>query len=145
MKPASQPRGRAGNGGGAAHLGVRRTLPGSLADLEDTLRRAIVQVGDVARVLVVIELSLPALKARLAAGDKVQPAWGEFLARVASRYGLPAAPRLRYLTHDASAARAGHCLQELRMSLKNWMLGRMNRVFTRADLAPRDVAIAHGG
>jgi hypothetical protein len=76
-------------------------FPSGLADLEDTLRRAIVQVGDVARVLVVIELSLPALKARMAAGDKVQPAWGEFLARVTSRYGLPAAPRLRYLTHDA--------------------------------------------
>jgi hypothetical protein len=75
-------------------------FPASLADLEDTLRRAIVQVGDVARVLVVIELSLPALKARLAAGDKVQPAWGEFLARVASSYGLPAAPRLRYLTRE---------------------------------------------
>jgi hypothetical protein len=74
---------------------------GSLADLEDTLRRAIVQVGDVSRVLVVIELSLPALQARLAAGDKAQPAWGEFLARAASRYGLPAAPRLRYLRHDA--------------------------------------------
>lgn len=74
---------------------------GSLADLEDTLRRAIVQVGEVARVLVVIELSLPALKLRLAAGDAVQPAWSEFLARVASRYGLPAPPRLRYLTHDA--------------------------------------------
>ena len=26
------------------------------------------------------------------------------------------------------------------MSLKNWMLGRMNRVLTRADLSPRDVA-----
>jgi len=76
-------------------------FPSSLADLEDTLRRAIVQVGDVARVLVVIELSLPGLKARMAAGDKVQPAWGEFLARVTSHYGLPAAPRLRYLTHDA--------------------------------------------
>jgi hypothetical protein len=76
-------------------------FPSSLADLEDTLRRAIVQVGDVARVLVVIELSLPALKARLAAGDKIQPAWSGFLARVTSRYGLPAAPRLRYLTHDA--------------------------------------------
>lgn len=72
-----------------------------LADLEDTLRRAIVQVGDVSRVLVVIELSLPGLQARLAAGDTVQPAWGEFLKHVASRYGLPVAPRLRYLTHDA--------------------------------------------
>ena len=73
----------------------------SLADLEDTLRRAIVQVGDVARVLVVIELSLPALKARLTAGDKIQPAWGAFLARVTSGYGLPAPPRLRYHTREA--------------------------------------------
>jgi hypothetical protein len=76
-------------------------FPVSLADLEDTLRRAIVQVGEVARVLVVIELSLPALKARMASGDKIQPAWGEFLGRVTSRYGLPAAPRLRYLRRDA--------------------------------------------
>ena len=68
-----------------------------LADMEDTLRRAIVQVGDVSRVLVAIDVSLPALKARLDAGDALQPAWGEFLARVASRYGLPAAPRVRYV------------------------------------------------
>ena len=102
MKRASAPRNRA-----AATVGVPLTwafdgrFPGSLADLEDTLRRAIVQVGDVSRVLVVIELSLPALKARMAAGDTVQPEWSEFLTRVTSRYGLPAAPRLRYLTHDA--------------------------------------------
>ena len=99
MKRASAPRNRA-----AATVGVPLTwtfdgrFPGSLADLEDALRRAIVQVGDVSRVLVVIELSLPALKARMAAGDAVQPAWGEFMARVATRYGLPAAPRVRYLT-----------------------------------------------
>lgn len=68
-----------------------------LADAEDTLRRAIVQIGDVARVLVAIDVSLPALRARVAAGDRIQPAWGAFLHRVASRYGLPAAPRLRYL------------------------------------------------
>ena len=102
MKRASAPRNRA-----AATVGAPLTwafdgrFPGSLADLEDTLRRTIVQVGDVSRVLVVIELSLPALKVRMAAGDTIQPAWGEFLARVTSRYGLPAAPRLRYLTHDA--------------------------------------------
>ena len=76
-------------------------LATSLADLEDTLRRAIVQVGDVARVLVVIELSLPALSARLAAGETLQPAWRAFLARLTSGYGLPAPPRLRYLTRDA--------------------------------------------
>ena len=102
MKRTSALRNRA-----AATVGAPLTwafdgrFPGSRADLEDTLRRTIVQVGDVSRVLVVIELSLPALKVRLAAGDTIQPAWGEFLARVTSRYGLPAAPRLRYLTHDA--------------------------------------------
>ena len=68
-----------------------------LADIEDTLRRAIVQVGDVSRVLVAIDVSLPALASRMKAGDAVQPAWGQFLERVASRYGLPAAPRVRYV------------------------------------------------
>ena len=67
-----------------------------LADAEDTLRRAIVQVGDVSRVLVALTVCLPALRARIDAGDRVQPAWGEFLDRVASRYGLPSPPRLRY-------------------------------------------------
>lgn len=102
MKPAAASRTRAVTTVGAPLAwAFDGRFAASLADLEDTLRRAIVQVGDVARVLVVIELSLPALKERIAAGDTVQPAWGEFLARVASRYGLPAAPRLRYLTHAA--------------------------------------------
>ena len=70
----------------------------ALGDLEDALRRAIVQVGDVARVLVAIELSLPALKRRIDAGDTLNPAWAEFVARAASRYGLPAAPRIKYGT-----------------------------------------------
>ncbi len=70
----------------------------ALADLEDVLRRAIVQVGDVARVLVAIELSLPALKQRMEAGDALQPAWREFVGRAATRYGLPAAPRIKYGT-----------------------------------------------
>ncbi len=70
----------------------------ALADLDDALRRAIVQVGDVARVLVAIELSLPALKRRMEAGDALQPAWGEFVGRAASRYGLPTAPRIKYGT-----------------------------------------------
>lgn len=67
-----------------------------LADLEDTLRRAIVMVGDVSRVALLIELSLPALKRRAEAGDTLQPAWGHFLERLA-RYGLPASPRVRHL------------------------------------------------
>ena len=68
-----------------------------LADAEDTLRRAIVQLGDVARIAMLIEISLPALKARVAAGETIQPAWGEFLDRLLERYGLPVAPRVRQL------------------------------------------------
>lgn len=67
-----------------------------LADLEDTLRRAIVLVGDVSRIVLLIELSLPALQRRVAAGDTLQPAWRRFLERLA-RYGLPAEPRVRPL------------------------------------------------
>jgi hypothetical protein len=33
-----------------------------LSDMEDTFRRAIIQVGDVSRIAVQIDLSLPALK-----------------------------------------------------------------------------------
>jgi hypothetical protein len=65
--------------------------------MEDALRRAIVQVGDVARVLVAIDVSLPALAARMQAGDALQPAWSQFLHRIASRYGLPKPPRVRYV------------------------------------------------
>ena len=66
-----------------------------LADMEDALRRAIVQVGDVSSIAVLIEVSLPALKRRVDAGDAIQPAWGQFLERMADRYGLPAPPRVR--------------------------------------------------
>jgi len=69
-----------------------------LCDMEDTLRRAIVQIGDVSRIALLIELSLPALRARVAAGDAIQPSWSHFLGSLTSRYGLPAAPRVRHLT-----------------------------------------------
>jgi len=68
-----------------------------LADMEDAFRRALVQVGDVARIAVMIEVSLPALKARLDAGEALQPAWSRFLNAMTARYGLPGAPRIRYL------------------------------------------------
>jgi hypothetical protein len=68
-----------------------------LADLEDALRRAIVQVGDVASIAVLVELSLPALQHRVEAGDAIQPAWGQFLERLSDRYGLPTAPRVRHV------------------------------------------------
>jgi len=67
-----------------------------LDDLDDSLRRAIVLIGDVARVALLIDLSLPALLARVRAGDAVQPAWGRFTERIAG-YGLPTFPRVRHL------------------------------------------------
>ena len=67
-----------------------------LADLDDTLRRALVMVGDAARIALLIDLSLPALQRRVEAGDRLQPAWGLFIERIA-RYGLPALPRIRHL------------------------------------------------
>jgi hypothetical protein len=73
-----------------------------LADIEDTLRRAIVQLGDVSGVAVALDLSLPALDARVAAGDDIQPAWSRFLARVSQRYGLPSPLRVRH-RKDAGA------------------------------------------
>jgi hypothetical protein len=72
-------------------------LVACLVDIEDTLRRAIVQVGDVAAIAVLIEVSLPALKRRVDAGDAIQPAWGHFIARLSDRYGLPAPPRVRHV------------------------------------------------
>jgi len=66
-----------------------------LADAEDALRRAIALVGDVARVAVLIELSLPALQARVRAGDGVREPWSRFMDRLA-RYGLSDVPRVRH-------------------------------------------------
>ena len=70
-----------------------------LADMEDTLRRAIVQVGDIAAIVVLIEISLPALKQRVDAGQSVQPAWRQFVERLSDpdRYGLPTPPRVRHV------------------------------------------------
>jgi hypothetical protein len=75
-----------------------------LADMEDTLRRAIVQLGGVSRIVVLIELSLPALRPRVEAGEAIQPEWREFLERITWRYGLPAAPRVRHLRSAAPLA-----------------------------------------
>jgi hypothetical protein len=70
-----------------------------VGDLEDTLRRALVGIGDVSRIALQIELSLPALRRRTDAGDRLQPAFGRLLARLAG-YGLPYPPRLRRLGTD---------------------------------------------
>ena len=75
-----------------------------LADMEDTLRRTIVQLGGVSGVVVLIELSLPALKPRVDAGEAIQPAWGQFIDRITRRYGLPIAPKIRHLRIAAPLA-----------------------------------------
>ena len=80
------------------------TLAQCLADVEDALRRAIVEVGDVASIAVLVELSLPALDRRVRAGDRLQPAYAEFVARLGSRYGLQRAPRLRHVRHEGPLA-----------------------------------------
>jgi hypothetical protein len=72
------------------------TLGECLADVEDTLRRAIPQLGDVGGIAVAVDLSLPALAARVRQGDALQPAWSGFVERLTHRYGLPAAPRIRH-------------------------------------------------
>jgi len=70
------------------------SLARCLADLEDTLRRVLVQLGDVGSVVVRVDVSLPALKQRVQAGDALQPSWSAFMGRLTHRYGLPAAPRV---------------------------------------------------
>jgi hypothetical protein len=67
-----------------------------LADLEDALRRALLLVGDVSKIALLIDLSLPALQQRVRAGDALQPAWGRFVERIGA-YGLPTFPRVRHL------------------------------------------------
>jgi hypothetical protein len=79
-------------------------LATSLPDLEDALRRAIVQVGEVSSIAVMIELSLPALKRRIDAGDALQPAWSHFLGRLSSRYGLQSPPRVRHRRSEGPLA-----------------------------------------
>ncbi|MEP6942101.1 MAG: hypothetical protein ABI981_04160 [Betaproteobacteria bacterium] len=75
-----------------------------LADMEDALRRAIVQVGDVSSIVVQIELSLPALKRRIDVGDTIQPVWGRFLDELSERYGLPSEARVRALDREGPLA-----------------------------------------
>ena len=72
-----------------------------LADAEDALRRAVVLVGDVSRIALIVDLSLPALQRRVRSGDAVQPGWCRFLEHI-GRYGLPAAPQVRHLRNDSA-------------------------------------------
>jgi hypothetical protein len=67
-----------------------------LADVEDTLRRAIVQLADVSGVAVGLDVSLPTLAARVAAGDAIQPSWGRFVSEAPRRYGLPSPLLVRH-------------------------------------------------
>lgn len=71
-------------------------LQRTLDDLEHTLRRALVMVGDVQRIALLVDVSLPALAARVRAGDAVQPTWSRFVARLGA-CGIPGTPRIRHL------------------------------------------------
>jgi hypothetical protein len=70
-------------------------LAACVADVEQTLRRTIVQLGDVSGIAVAIDVSLPTLAARVRAGDAIQPCWQRFVEQLA-RYGLPSPPRIRH-------------------------------------------------
>ncbi len=101
MKPLRKPPRRpAEDIGGPLVWTFEGAFATCLADMEDALRRAIVQVGEVSSIVVQIELSLPALKRRVEAGDAIQPAWGRFLDELSDRYGLPSAARVRALDRE---------------------------------------------
>lgn len=80
------------------------SLADCVADIEDTLRRAIVQLGDVTSIVVLIELSLPALRRCVDSGETIQPAWARFVERLSTRYGLPEPPRIRMLKGEGPLA-----------------------------------------
>ena len=71
-------------------------LERALDDLEHTLRRALVMVGDVQRIALLVDISLPALAARVRAGDALQPTWSGFVERLGA-CGIPGTPRIRHL------------------------------------------------
>jgi hypothetical protein len=100
-------RARRGPTASDAHTPLMWTFDGAfavcLADVESTLRRAIVQLDDVSAIAIALDMSLPALAARVAAGDRIQPEWSRFLARL-SRYGLPNALRVRHRSEPGPLA-----------------------------------------
>src|SRR5207245_718966 len=96
-----------------------------LYDLEDALRRAIVQVGDVSRIAILLELSLPRMHARIQSGESI-------LATVYRRRHACVMSR--------PTGRWSRCSLPTgveTMSIKGWMLGKVNRVLTRSDLPLR--------
>jgi len=60
--------------------------------------------GDIAGIVILIEISLPALKQRVDAGESIQPAWQQFIERLTERYGLPSPPRARPLRSSGPLA-----------------------------------------
>ena len=114
-----------------------------LADLEDTLRRAIVLVGDVSRVALLIDLSLPALLARVAAGDAcsrrgaASPTASPATACPPSRACATCARPARWRRSSSPIAADRNEPRKPVMSMKSWVL---HRVAGRSDLPQRDVA-----
>ena len=64
-RPSSPARGAVEAIGGPLVWTFDGSFATCLADMEDALRRAIVQVGDVSSIAVLIEVSLPGLKRRV--------------------------------------------------------------------------------
>ena len=108
-----------------------------LTDMEDTLRRAIVQVGDVSRIAVLIDLSLPALKPRVDAGDAIQPAWGHFSIACAALRPAAAAARAPSRRWRARWRRWSSPTGAETCRSKDGSCSKVNRLFTRVDLPPR--------
>jgi hypothetical protein len=94
--------------------------------MEDTLRRLIVQLGEVAAISVLIELSLPALKRRIDAGDAIQPAWGEFLDRLVQRWTARSCARAPLRDDGPLAILVVLAGAKTSWRVKRWMLGKMN-------------------
>ena len=108
-----------------------------LADMEDALRRAIVQVGDVSSIAVLIELSLPRLQRRVVAGDVDPAGVGPISRAVVGSLRLAIAAADSRAGSRRAAGHAGHRLSGLAprqarkemqiMKLKSWMVNKANK------------------
>ena len=100
-----------------------------LADIEDTLRRAIVQVGDVSRRRRADRrCRCRRCKRRVDAGRRAATGVGRSSSSASShRYGLPAPPRVRHSRTAGPARHAGHRLQELAHVAQGMVAGQGSR------------------
>ena len=110
-----------------------------LADIEDTLRRAIVQVGDVSRDRRADRSVAAGAQAARRRGRSDAAGMGTVRRTPAQRYGLPAGPRVRHLQDGGPAGDAGRSPTGADdMALKGWVCAQGEPARSRArDLPPR--------